>query len=120
VQNTAMNVAQYIAREIAEMGPFELWNNASDIPVFAWVLKPVSSRNWTLYDISDRMRMRGWQIPAYPMPDNLADITVQRIVVRDGLSMDLAGRLVDEIRTQVVHLDAMNVKTNSNSSGFRH
>jgi len=44
------------------MGPFELWNDASDIPVFAWVLKPESSRNWTLYDLSDRMRMRGWQI----------------------------------------------------------
>jgi glutamate decarboxylase len=120
VQQTAMDVAQYLAKGIAEMGPFELWNDASDIPVFAWMLKADKNRNWTLYDLSDRLRMRGWQIPAYPMPDNLVNITVQRIVVRNGLSMDLAGRLLDEIKTEVSYLNSINVKTTAKSSGFRH
>jgi len=121
VQQTAMRVAQYLAGEIAQMTHFELWNDATDIPVFAWMLKPVSTRHWTLYDLSDRLRMKGWQVPAYPMPTDLTDITVQRIVVRNGLSMDLAGRLADEIRAQVAYLDEINAKTSVFvSSAFRH
>ncbi|MCL2366215.1 MAG: glutamate decarboxylase [Oscillospiraceae bacterium] len=120
VQEATMQVAQYLASEIAKLGPFELWNDASDIPVFAWVLKPDPNRNWTLYDLSDRLRMKGWQIPAYPMPGDLTDITVQRIVVRNGLSMDLAGRLIDDIRAQIEHLDTVNVKTPTVGNGVFH
>ena len=52
---------------------------------------------WELYDLSDRLRESGWLVPAYPMPDDLADVTVQRIVVRNGLCLDLADRLLDDI-----------------------
>jgi glutamate decarboxylase len=120
VQQNNMNVAKYLAKEISGMGPFTLWNDASDIPVFAWMLKADEHRNWTLYDLSDRLRMKGWQIPAYPMPDNLAKITVQRIVVRNGLSMDLAGRLVDDIKAEVKILDEKNVSASTKQSGFHH
>jgi len=119
VQDTSMEVAQYLAGEISKMEPFELWNNATDIPVFAWMLKDDKKRSWTLYDLSDRLRMHGWQVPAYPMPDDITQITVQRIVVRNGLSMDLAGRLVDDIKAQVEHLEAENPKPHKRSR-FHH
>ncbi|KAB1654311.1 glutamate decarboxylase [Pseudoclavibacter chungangensis] len=106
VQSGSREVARYLAREIAAIGPFELWNDGSDIPVFAWRLRP-GERNWTLYDLQDRLRMRGWLVPAYPMPDDLADLTVQRIVVRQGLSMDLADRLLADIRAEVDYLDRL-------------
>jgi glutamate decarboxylase len=116
-----MQVAQYLAAEIAKIGPFTLWNDASDIPVFAWMLKDDGARKWTLYDLSDRLRMKGWQIPAYPMPENLTDIVVQRIVVRNGLGMDLADRLLDDIRTQVEWLDAQNASgVHPHAKGFKH
>ncbi|MCL2546863.1 MAG: glutamate decarboxylase [Oscillospiraceae bacterium] len=120
VQDETMRVAQYLANEIAGIGPFTLWNDASDIPVFAWMLKSDPARNWTLYDLSDRLRMKGWQVPAYPMPDGLTDITVQRIVVRNGLSMDLAGRLIDDIRAHVAHLEETNVKTSARPNAVFH
>ena len=41
------------------------------------------------------------------MPDNLDGLTVQRIVVRNGLSHDLADQLVAEIKTQVAFLDSL-------------
>jgi glutamate decarboxylase len=100
-----LDVAHYLAQSIAQMGPFDLWNDGSDIPVFAWYLKAGQDRGWTLYDLSDRLRVRGWQVPAYPMPDGLQDLTVQRIVVRNGVSMDLADRLVDDLRSAVAYLD---------------
>ena len=100
-------MAQYLAAEIGKMDAFDLWNDGSDIPVFAWQLAKGHTSNWTLYDLSDRLRMRGWLIPAYPMPDNLTDVTVQRIVVRNGLSHDLATALLADIRTQVEFLDGL-------------
>jgi glutamate decarboxylase len=105
VQQGSLDVAHYLARSIADLGPFELWNEATDIPVFAWSLRRQENRGWSLYDLSDRLRMRGWQVPAYPMPADLQDLTVQRIVVRNGVSMDLASRLVDDLGAAVQHLD---------------
>ncbi len=39
------------------------------------------------------MRGRGWQVPSYTLPRELHDVTVQRVVVRHGLSKDLACAL---------------------------
>jgi len=120
VQGETMKVAQHLAKEIEKIGVFTLWNDASDIPVFAWMLNPDPDRSWTLYDLSDRLRMEGWQVPAYPMPEGLTNITVQRVVVRNGLSMDLAGRLIDDIRAQVIHLDTINSKAFSEPTAVFH
>ena len=45
------------------------------------------------FDISERLRMRGWQVPAYTFPENLTDMAVMRIVIRNGFSMDMANLL---------------------------
>jgi glutamate decarboxylase len=107
VQTTCRDVARYLADEIAGIGPFDLWNDGSDIPVFAWYRNERANPDWDLYDLSNRLREKGWQIPAYPMPDDLTDLTVQRIVVRNGLSRELAGQLAHEIRTAVAYLDGL-------------
>jgi glutamate decarboxylase len=107
VQQGAQDVAHFLARGIEKIGAFDLWNDGSDIPVFAWRLKPGHTTDWTLYDLSDRLRMHGWLIPAYPMPDDLSDVTVQRIVVRQDLSMDLARDLLADIEAETAHLDAL-------------
>jgi len=120
IQENAMKVARYLATKVSNMEQFELWNDASDIPVFAWMLKPDEKRNWSLYDLSDRLRMKGWQIPAYTMPDSLSQIVVARIVVRNGLSMDLAEHLIEDIQSQAAYLDDVNVQTASVSAGFHH
>jgi glutamate decarboxylase len=107
VQKASQEVAKYLAEHIGAMKAFELWNDASDIPVFAWRQTPDHTKNWTLYDVSDRLRMKGWLVPAYPMPDNLSDTIVQRIVVRNGLGMDLAAGLLQDIEEAVTYLDKL-------------
>ncbi len=104
------------------MEPFELLSDGSDIPVFAWKLKEGYTSNWTLYDLSDRLRMRGWLVPAYPMPDDLSAVTVQRIVVRNGLSRDLASSLLDDIETEVAYLEALEapMPTEGHPHAFHH
>ncbi|WAA67526.1 glutamate decarboxylase [Microbacterium oxydans] len=107
VQQASQDVAKFLSAGIAKLDAFELWNDGSDIPVFAWRLADGHTKNWNLYHLQDRLRMKGWLIPAYPMPADLEQITVQRIVVRNGLSMDLAAELLQAIQTEVEHLDAL-------------
>lgn len=122
VQNACREVALYLSGEIAGMEPFELWNDGSDIPVFAWRLKPDPERHWDLHQLSDRLRMSGWQVPSYPMPADLENITVQRIVVRSGFSKNLAADFLGDFREQVAYLESLPapVSTNRESTGFRH
>jgi glutamate decarboxylase len=105
VQQNSLDVAQFLSASIAAMGPFELVSKGDTIPVFAWRLKSGYTDKWSLYDLSDRLRMKGWLIPAYPLADNLADQTVQRIVVRSGLSHDLAAAMLRDLEGEVSFLD---------------
>lgn len=122
VQSASRGVAMYLAREIAALAPFTLWNDGSDIPVFAWSMRRGYSENWNLYHLSDRLRMHGWQVPAYPMPRDLQDVTVQRIVVRNGLSHDLAEGFLADFKNEVAYLEALSgpMPFEGQQPGFHH
>ncbi len=107
VQAAARDVATFVSGQVGRMPAFELWNDGSDIPVFAWRLREGHTENWTLYHLSDRLRMRGWLVPAYPMPADLQDVTVQRVVVRSGFSHDLADAFLADLRAEVAYLDSL-------------
>jgi glutamate decarboxylase len=110
VQQTCQEIAMFLSSEISKLGPFELLSDGSDLPVFAFKVKD-DFKGFTVYDMSDRLRMRGWQVPAYTFPENLQDMAVLRIVVRNGLSMDLANLLLDDIKAQIVALEHLQPKT---------
>ncbi|MBD7950707.1 MULTISPECIES: glutamate decarboxylase [Oerskovia] len=122
VQQASQDVALYLSGEIAKMPQFDLWNDGSDIPVFAWSIAQGHGRYWNLYHLSDRLRLKGWLVPAYPMPADLETLTVQRIVVRNGLSMDLAHSLIDDLRTEVDYLEALSgpMPVEGQHPGFHH
>jgi glutamate decarboxylase len=93
-------VALHLSKAIAGMEPFELISRGDTIPVFAWKFKDDfgEDANYTLYDLAERLRINGWMVPAYTMPENREDLVVQRIVVREGFSRDLADALLTDIR----------------------
>ncbi len=101
IQQTCQNVALHLSSNIAKMGPFKLISKGDDIPVFAWTLK--KKMNFTLYELAERLRIRGWLVPAYPMPKHRDDLVVQRIVVKNGFSFDMANMLLDDIRKSLVY-----------------
>ncbi|WP_295541283.1 glutamate decarboxylase [uncultured Thiohalocapsa sp.] len=101
VQAASRDVARYLSGQIAELGPFELISDGSDIPVFCWRLAEES--NFSLYDTAEFLRHRGWLVPAYPMPANRQDQVVQRVVVREGFSHDMADLLLDDLRRTLDH-----------------
>ena len=68
-------------------------------------LKAGKSRGYTLYDVSERMRIAGWQIASYPLPANRQDLIVQRIMVRHGMDRDLMELLVQDLDRTIGYLD---------------
>jgi glutamate decarboxylase len=103
VQQASRDVAMYLSSSIAQLGPFELLTDGSELPVFAFTLKDgVGAYN--VFDVSDAVRRRGWQVPAYTLPANLEHQAVLRIVVRNGFSRDLADLLLADLQRIVEHL----------------
>ena len=106
VQLGSSRVAQHIAREVAAIGPYRLLTDGSDLPVFAFTLKP-EVKNYTVFDVSARLREQGWLVPAYTFPENRQDLSVLRVVVRAGMSRDMADLFLDALRKQTASLEAL-------------
>jgi glutamate decarboxylase len=123
VQQGSSAVAQHIAREIADMGPYRLVTDGSELPVFAFTLAPEVT-NYTVFDVSARLREQGWLVPAYTFPENRQDLAVLRIVVRAGMSRDMADLFLDGVRKQTASLEALKAPLQQRSmeevSAFKH
>ncbi len=78
---------------------------------------------YTLFDLADRLRGRGWQVPAYTLTGTAADIAAQRILVRLGVSQDMASLLLDDFTGAVAHFSKHPVTvpmSKEESGGFSH
>jgi glutamate decarboxylase len=102
IQTACYDTARYIADEIRKLPPFEVifdGDPKTGIPALAWKIKDgFDTRGYTLYDLADRLRSRGWQVPAYSLQPNCEDIVIQRVLVRHGVSKDIGSLLVDDIK----------------------
>jgi glutamate decarboxylase len=94
VQQACYETARHLAAEIGKMGPFRIIHDGNGgLPAVCWALRDGTKHGFSLYDLSDRLRARGWQVPAYSMPPNREDLVVQRVLVRHGVSRDLGDLL---------------------------
>ena len=71
-----------------------------------------------MFDVSDRLRMRGWLVPAYHMPPDIEDMAVLRVVVRNGFGRDLASMLIDDLKREVEHLEEHGGSPDVKHKGF--
>jgi len=110
--------ARWLAAQVAELDECELISDGSALPVFAFRLR--DGLDYTVYDLSARLRPHGWQVPAYRFPADLEELAVLRIVVRNGFGRDLASRLVDHIREAVADLGSGRGRGEREAPGFHH
>jgi glutamate decarboxylase len=96
VQQESRDTAMWLAQEIAALGPFRLISDGGDLPVFAFALRD-DAGDFSVYDVSEALRMRGWIVPAYRMPPAIDDLAVMRVCVRNGFSRDLASLLLEDL-----------------------
>lgn len=120
VQQACSDTAQWLGEQMAAMDCIEMvYDGHGGIPAVAYKLTD-ADHGFTLYDLSDRVRMGGWQIASYPLPMNRKDTVVQRILIRHGVSRDLAQLLLDDIKRAIAHLKENPVPNSTAKPGFHH
>jgi glutamate decarboxylase len=117
----AREVATDLSAKIAALGPFTLLTRGDELPVFAFRVAD-GIDNFSVFDVSNALRERGWLVPAYTFPANRTDLAALRIVVRLGFSHDMADMLIDDLRRILPRLQAQPhpVHDRESASGFHH
>ena len=124
IHESTRDVAGYLSKELENTGMFYIYNDGYNLPIVCYRLKEDKDRKWNLYELADRLLMKGWQVPAYPLPDNLSDIVIQRIVVRSDLAMNTAQAYIEDLKEAINDLDNARVlyhdKEEIKTFGFTH
>ena len=126
IHEACYETAAFLAREIEKLGPFDILyggDRRSGIPATCWTLKAAANPGFSLYDFADRLRAFGWQVPAYSMPANRQDLVIQRVLVRHGVSRDLASLLLRDMERALDFLAKHPIGTpmaGEEGSGFHH
>ena len=94
-----------LSDQLDKSSHFEVISDGSAIPVIAFRL--AGDFRYTEFDVSAGPRSYGWQVPAYTMPEGAENVSVLRVVVREGFSADLARWLYEDMASVVKHMDEM-------------
>ena len=96
VQQSARDIATHLSDEICGLDRFRLITRGDQLPVFAFTTAE-GVRDFNVFDVSRRLRERGWLVPAYTFPRDRTDLAVLRVVCRAGFSRDLADLLIEDL-----------------------
>lgn len=118
VMRTLSDTAQLLSEQLKASKHFEIITDGSQIPVVAFKLS--GDFGYTEFDVSAGLRTYGWQVPAYTMPTGAEDVTVLRVVVREGFSADLARSLWEDLNSVLRHLDAIKPEGHFTEEHFAH
>ncbi|MEU3662229.1 glutamate decarboxylase [Streptomyces sp. NPDC032940] len=122
VQQTSRDIARGIAERVEALGDFRLLTRGDELPVFAFTTAE-DVKAYDVFDVSRRLREGGWLVPAYTFPPHREDLSVLRVVCRNGFSADMADllladleRLLPDLRRQPYPL----TRDKAAASGFHH
>lgn len=119
IMNNCVSNAQYLSKKLKDSGKFEMINEAQMLPIVAVKLKD-SIKEYTVYDLSAKLRERGWVIAAYTMPPNAQEVSLLRIVVREHFSRDMADILYQDIENACAFLSSSKSHTPPPSPDEKH
>jgi glutamate decarboxylase len=105
IMRHAVNNAARLREQLVESGYFEIMNKTQRIPVVALTLKP-QFKNFNEFDVSAKVRERGWVLSAYTMPPNAQSVRSLRIVVRPHLNRNVIDLLTTDIIKACEFLEA--------------
>ena len=123
IHQRTKDVAMFLASELEKTGLFQIYNNGENLPIVCYKLRDDVNVDWTLYDLADRLLMKGWQVPAYPLPADLQDTIIQRIVCRADLRHNLAELYLRDLKAAIEDLNnarVLNQKSKTGVQGFTH
>lgn len=106
------NVAVDLRKKIEDLGHFKTIQNEKSLPLVTFMLKKGqkndngSDRSYTEFDIADRLRERGWVVPAYSLAPGAESVRVLRVLCREDFTAQTGTMFVNDLRIALEWLDA--------------
>ena len=94
--------AHYLASKLNGTNKFEVINKSIIFPI---VTVQLQNSDFTVFHLSEKLRQKGWIVPAYTLPANADDIAVLRMVVKESFSKDMVEMLFTDIMESIEKLE---------------
>jgi len=102
VMENGMRNAEYLRKQIEATGRFVIVDKGH-MPLVAFRLKEPA--NCTVFHLQDKLRSRGWIVPAYTCPKGANQLAIMRVVVKQNFTCDMADLLMDDFRAALHFFD---------------
>lgn len=102
VMENMLENARFLASKLDDTGKFEILDVEMMFPLVTAKLK---NCNFSVFHLSDKLRQKGWIVPAYTLPPNADNIAVIRLVVKESFSKDMADMLVEDVLESIDELN---------------
>ncbi|AOB26966.1 MULTISPECIES: glutamate decarboxylase [Bordetella] len=96
VMQRTLDNAIALRQHLVDSGYFTIMNDTQRIPVVAVTLDP-KVKKFNEFDVSNKVRERGWVISAYTMPPDAESVRSLRVVVRPHINRNVALLLAEDI-----------------------
>ncbi len=107
IMRNLMKNTKYLADCLVATGKFELINKSLEFPIIT--LKLIDEK-YSVYQLSDLLRAKGWIIPAYTLPANAENVEVLRIVVKENFGRSMVNSLLADVEKSIRELDDSGIK----------
>ena len=104
IMRYALDHAIYLRDRLLKTGKFQIMNQTQRIPVVALTMDK-SVRSYNEFDVSNKVREKGWILSAYSMPPDAQEINSLRIVVRPHMNRDVSEILASDIEEACEYLE---------------
>ncbi len=121
IMNNLRTCAGYLSDQIRSLEYFEVISDGrSGLPLVTWTNSDIGI---DLYRLSNQLRSYGWQVPTYTLPPDSQDVVIQRAVMRQGFTVELARQFIDDLHSSISYLLANPMAPTApehQSGGFSH
>jgi glutamate decarboxylase len=102
IMEASMANADFLRKALVSTGLFTIVDKAH-MPLVAFSLKDTSS--YSCFDIQEKLKGRGWIVPAYTCSKGAESMAIMRVVVKQNFSCQMAKMLVQDILHAVTALE---------------
>lgn len=103
IMEATLENADYLRDRLVKSGYFKIMNKTQRIPVVALTLDP-KIKNFNEFDVSAKVREKGWVLSAYSMPPDAQSVNSLRVVVRPHINRNTIELLAGDIESACKYL----------------
>ena len=97
IMRHTLDNAEHLRQRLVDTGYFKIMNETQRIPVVALTLDKAKANNFNEFDVSAKVREKGWVLAAYSMPPDAQSINSLRIVIRPHINRNTVQNLANDI-----------------------